>query len=378
MPEYRVVPCRGKFAVEWYDDSGKRQRRSLGTSDRGQIEQEVQRVVAEVEREQRPKTPTVEEIWNGYVQSIAHKPSARTALFQWKTMSKHLGSLSAEALTEDAVAKYTQMRRAQGRSDGTLANELGRLRTALKWGVRKGYITHAPYVPLPPQPPPRDKRLTREQARVFLDACRRPHAKLFVTLAIATGARMGALLDLKWEQIDLDASRIDLRGRRRVVEKKGRAVVPMNPWARTALLEAFKQRPLNAEGNPASEYVITFAGQRINNIKQALIDAGKRCGLPWVTAHVFRHSAASWMAMDRVPMPEIARFLGHKNSRITEEVYAKFSPDYLQNAARSANLGASDTALWGIVPDGEPGEATEGDQMENAKIIDIKDYQGFG
>lgn len=34
-------------------------------------------------------------------------------------------------------------------------------------------------------------------------------------------------------------------------------------------------------------------------------------------------------------MQEIARVLGHRNSRITEEVYAKYHPDYLQEAVKS-------------------------------------------
>lgn len=377
MPEYRVVPCRGKFALEWYDDKGKRQRRSLGTSDRSQIESEVQRVVREVELAQRPKAATVEQIWMGYIDSISHKPAAVIAGFQWRTMGKHLGHLRAGELTEDDVAKYVQVRKAQGRTDGTLGNELRRLRSALRWGERKGLIPRTPYFPLPPQSPPRDLRLTRVQAEAFLSACIKPHVKLFVTLALATAARMGALLDLKWEQVDLDASRIDLQPRGRPSTNKGRSVVPINSWARTALLEAFKQRPLNAEGNPASEYVITYAGQRIINIKQALINSGERCGLPWVTAHVFRHSVASWMAEDRVPMAEIARYLGHRNSRITEEVYAKFSPDYLRDAARSATP-IRDSASWQTVADEGSRVATEGDQMENTKIVNLKDYQGFG
>ena len=47
-------------------------------------------------------------------------------------------------------------------------------------------------------------------------------------------------------------------------------------------------------------------------------------------------------------MPEIARFLGHKNSRITEEVYARFSPDFLSRAARSLDLFANEQSniVW--------------------------------
>ena len=39
------------------------------------------------------------------------------------------------------------------------------------------------------------------------------------------------------------------------------------------------------------------------------------------------------MAENGVPMTEIAQFLGHANTRVTEEVYARFSPQYLSRAA---------------------------------------------
>jgi integrase len=55
--------------------------------------------------------------------------------------------------------------------------------------------------------------------------------------------------------------------------------------------------------------------------------------LPWVTAHVFRHSAASIMAESGVPMTEIATMLGHRDSRTTERIYARLAPDFLRRAA---------------------------------------------
>jgi integrase len=53
---------------------------------------------------------------------------------------------------------------------------------------------------------------------------------------------------------------------------------------------------------------------------------------------VHGRTAAVWMAEAGVPMPEIAQCLGHRNSRTTERVYARYSPDYLQGAARALSL----------------------------------------
>ncbi len=37
-------------------------------------------------------------------------------------------------------------------------------------------------------------------------------------------------------------------------------------------------------------------------------------------------------------MPVIAQYLGHRDSRTTERVYARFSPDFLQSAAKALAL----------------------------------------
>jgi integrase len=104
----------------------------------------------------------------------------------------------------------------------------------------------------------------------------------------------------------------------------------MNETAFRALSEARR--------NATTPYVVEWAGGRVREVKTGLIRAGQRCGMEWVTAHVFRDSAATWMAESGVAMAEIAQFLGHKDSRVTERVYARFSPTYLRGAASALEL----------------------------------------
>ena len=211
---------------------------------------------------------------------------------------------------------------------------MGHLRSALKWADKKGFIAKAPVIKRPERPPPRDKRLTKAQAKAFLDACEQPHVKLFVTLARTTGARMGAILDLKWDRVDFARKEIRLQDPEKRATNKGRATVPMNASARKALEVAHK--------GATTPFVIEWGGHRVRSVKKALRSAGARSGLPWVTAHVFRHSAATWLAESGVPMSEIAQFLGHSDSRITERIYARFSPNYLQKAAESLDFDDDD------------------------------------
>jgi integrase len=83
-----------------------------------------------------------------------------------------------------------------------------------------------------------------------------------------------------------------------------------------------------------SDYVIEHGGLPLKSITGGIKAASARSGLR-CTPNMFRHSAAVWMAEDRVPMAEISQYLGHTNVEITSRFYAKFSPDYLRRAAAS-------------------------------------------
>lgn len=327
-PEFRLIKYRNSFAAEFYED-GERRRRALGTADR----EEARRRLADFRKAYRAnqrKAVTVEAAWDGYREALGKKPAAVTMGHEWKALGPHFGAMMADTITEEDCNEYVEKRRAIGRSDGTIWTELGHLRSALRWAEKKDLIAKAPTIYRPAQPAPRDKRLTKAQAKTYLEACEFPHLRLFVTLAISTGARSGALLGLTWDRVDLDAGQIALADPNRPRTKKGRATVPINRTARKALEEAHR--------GALTDFVIEWGGQRVGSVKKGLKSAGARCGLPWVTAHVFRHSAATWMAEAGRPMSEIAQFLGHSNSTLTERVYARFSPDYLRKSADALEL----------------------------------------
>ena len=199
------------------------------------------------------------------------------------------------------------------------------IRLALRWAENKRLIDRAPKIYRPAQSPPRDLRMTNEQVKTFIAACTLPHVKLFAVLAATTGARMGAILSLTWDRVDFERGLIRYADPAVTATRKGRATTPINALARKALTEAQK--------GATAPFVIEWAGQRVGSVKKGLASAGVRAGLPWVTAHVFRHTAASLMAEAGVPMGDIAAMLGHRDSQITERVYARLSPTYLRGAA---------------------------------------------
>lgn len=86
--------------------------------------------------------------------------------------------------------------------------------------------------------------------------------------------------------------------------------------------------------------VLHYFGEPVGSIKKAFGRACERAGLDDVTPHTLRHTCASWLAQKGVPFPVIARYLGHRDSRTTERVYAHRDPKYLEAARRAIDSGS--------------------------------------
>ena len=181
-------------------------------------------------------------------------------------------------------------------------------------------------------PSPRSRNLSRDEARSLMDAAHAPHVRLAIVLMLGTAARVRAILDLTWDRCDFDRGLITLRNPEDTTPRKGRAVVPMNGMVRAALSEA-------REG-ALSNHVLEWAGKPVLSLKKGMGTAARKAGLVGVSPHVLRHTAAVWMAEGKVPMDEIAQYMGHEDSRITTKVYARFSPDYLRKAANVLDFGS--------------------------------------
>lgn len=321
MPEYNIGRYRGKRCIVFYVD-GVRHRHTLGTDDAREAERLAPAVYAELTR---PKGDTVKDIWEAYTKAKAGRAVITTMKFTWKALQYRFGPMSAVGITTEDCRAHTADRRLSGIQDGTIHTELGHLRMVLKWAKKEGIISEAPEIDRPSKPRPKEHHLTRDEARALIVAADQPHLKLFVVLALGTGARSTALLQLTWDRCDFVRGVIDLRNPEITTPHKGRAIVPMNRTVRAALVEA-RQGAL-------APTVIEWAGRPVLSVKRGLAATAARAGLKGVSPHILRHSAAVHMAEAGIDMEEIAQFLGHSNVMVTRNVYARFSPNHLRTAA---------------------------------------------
>lgn len=326
MPEFKLQRLRGGWAIAVYDGGRRISRKQLEAGDAATAAEEFRLLKAEA---MKPVAPTVRQVWGLYVADREGRVIAGNMVHSGKAVLPYFGDMKADAITTEDCRAYAASRRKAKRQDGTIHTELGHLRIALRWGEKHG-LAKAPPIERPQRPAPMDRHLTREQFRRLLDGCGAPHVRVFCHLAIATGGRSAALLDLTWDRVSFERGLVFLGKAEMIRPQKGRATVPMTNALRAALSEA-KQGAL-------TDRVIEYAGEPVKKIRRGLSAAAGRAKVGHVTPHMLRHSAAVWMAEDGVPMREIAQFLGHSDVRITERVYAVFSPDYLRRAANSLEI----------------------------------------
>jgi len=327
--EYTIGRHRGTFCLIFYDASGTRRRYSLKTEDPRVAELAAPGVYADLTR---PKGRTVKEVWDAYTREKAGRAVVGTMAHTWKALEERFGSMDPTSILVADCREHTAERRSvrskrcpNGIHDGTIHTELGHLRMVLLWAEKNNLIAKAPHIERPPKPKPSERHLTRGQVRKLIDAAKLPHVKMFIILAIGTGARSRAVLELTWDRCDFERGQINLKNPNLTMPHKGRAIVPMNRMVRAALLDSKKIA--------LTKCVIEWAGEPVQSVKKGLAAAAKRAGVGSVSPHMLRHSAAVHMAEARVPMEEIAQFLGHSNVKVTRDVYARFSPDYLKDAA---------------------------------------------
>lgn len=312
-PHLVRVPGRRKWYVSW-TESGRTKIKSTGHEDEGLANEWLDGwKIAINSLEDDPK---ISDILDKYVDGrkghvLDHDRLRNGA----KALKSTIGSKRASMLTLEDIKAHT----ARGAAPGTIRKELSLLQTAARNAGIELVDFH-----LPPKPPPRDRFMTKAEADNLMKACKPYHLKLAVRMCLATGCRVGAVLGLKWDQVDFGRKIIDFNEPGRQITKKRRAVVPIGPSLIAHLQDA--------HAIAQSEFVIEFRGKRIKKIKKAFNTAKDLAGLSWVTPHHMKHTAISWMAEAGYSVDQISDYT-ETDPETVRRIYRKINPDSLRDMA---------------------------------------------
>jgi integrase len=179
----------------------------------------------------------------------------------------------------------------------------------------------------------------------LLRTAKRTQRKLYAlyALAVTTGARLGELLALHRGDVDLDAG--TLRISKSV--HNGRITAPKtNAGHRTIRLSKLALDALrdHLDAHAGDVWLFQSPVNDDMSIHRATIYITywkpllKASGLPQEKRfHDLRHTAASLLLVEGVPIPVVSQLLGHADSGITLKVYAHMLPDHQGVAALAMN-----------------------------------------
>jgi integrase len=215
------------------------------------------------------------------------------------------GHRKATNLTTEILKEYRRKRFAQGRSESTCNRELSMLRTALNLGRRctPPKVVTIPYFPMVAETQSRQGFLSDEQYKKLRDALPEYLKPLFVT-AYFTGVRLGELLAIRWEQVDLEQGFITLSA---ADTKTGHSrAVPILDGDMRFWLEWSRD---HADGCPS---VFHNEGTAFREFRSSWRNACAAAGVPDLKFHDLRRTAVRNMRRAGVPQVVRMRISGHR------------------------------------------------------------------
>jgi len=326
---------RYSWYIRYRDPSGRDVKKKVPARTKREAEYYLAKTLKEIEdgeyeKKHRQSRTTLFEILDDFPEySKAHKRSWKRDMNSIHHLKKFFGNVTLNMITPSGIEKYIAWRKdsidGKGKhpAPATINRELACLKTAFNRAIRDGKAVENPVqkVKFLPENNVRDRVLNEEEFEKLLQVSPE-HLKPILICAYETGMRLGEILPLRWEQVNLGNRIITLRsGETKTGE--GRKV-PISP----RLYEV-----LSSLGR-AGEYVFTYQGERVKSIRRSFKRARQRAGIRDFRFHDFRHTFVTRMRRKGVPDRVIMNITGHKTLVMLNRYDRIDEQDLLQAVSR--------------------------------------------
>ena len=312
----------------------------------------------------RARVPTVAEVIQEHIDLLIRPSSGTTRTYQ-VMLDLHIrnviGHVPVDKLDYRHIAHWVKSMSVKGRSPKTIHNVHGLISAAMNTAEMLGYVPRNPCrgVQLPSVEKAEDEAmfLTHAEFSLIMEGMGERY-KAFTSFLVMTGTRFGEATALTIADVDLLAkpptARINKAWKRDGQNQyyigatktgAGKRTIGLNP----ALVELLI--PLVASRQGKELVFTTPKGERIihklywHHYWVPAVRTAQANGLqksPRI--HDLRHTHASWLIQDGVPLFTISRRLGHTSTRTTEQVYGHLMPEALQ-----AGADATERSISGFV-----------------------------
>lgn len=317
----------------WYFDfttpSGERIRRSAETNNKTQAQELHDKLKAESWR----------------IAKLGEKPdhSWDEAAYQWLLVTKHKRTHKEDAvkinwlqqffhskrlseLTREAIAEVARIKLEQS-SPGTANRYLALIRAILrKAALEWEWIDKPPVIKLYREAKRRVRWITPEQAKTLL-AELPEHLRDLVVFSLATGLRQSNAVTLEWSQVDLSRRTAWIHADQ---AKGGKDIhVTLNASAVAVLTKQVGKHPAR---------VFTYRGKPVTQVNtKAWRAALQRAGIENFRWHDLRHTWASWLTQNGVPL-NVIQEMGAWESPEMVRRYAHLAPEQFREHAKVVDV----------------------------------------
>lgn len=341
----------------------RKQKRISGFATKKEAEAALAKLIAEVERGTffDPGKLTVGEWLQEWLKGHCTGDLSPTTIRGYRMMvEKHLipaiGDIPLAKLQPVHLKNYYAQARESGRVDGrpskgtrlsarTVLHHHRVLHKALHEAEKLGLISRNPADLV--DPPRAEKKvpvtLTVEEAERSLEVLRGTYLYIPSLLAIATGARRGEILGLRWKDVDLDARAVTieqelLRVERQYIFRQPKTTgsvrpIPIPPFVAEELkahqLQQKKWRLAAGSAWQDTGLVCTSEdGSPINpdTLSPRFVKIMQRAGFPHITFHGLRHTHATLLLKWNVHPKKVSERLGHSSIKLTMDTYSHVMP----------------------------------------------------
>jgi len=258
----------------------------------------------------------------------------------WRVhLSPHFGHMMLVRIGPAEIEAFKAKKIAEGQSKKSINNHLGALRKALNLAAEWEVI---PKVPKVKGFRFKNDFITEDQFLNFDETDRVLKAvtsewRTFIIVALKTGLRVGELLALKWEDIDLVIGQLVVR-RTAWHHQEG---PPKGGCNRTVPLSDEAITALKGHRHLKGPYVFCKPdGKRFhhNDVADIVSTTCRKAGLgKRITTHGLRHTFASHLVMRGVSLMAVKELLGHESIEMTLR-YSHLSPDVKRDAVKLLDL----------------------------------------
>lgn len=289
----------------------------------------------------RDSKMTIGEMLDLYIDAFKTAQGKQTTAAGYISASKAIkpviGKIRASEATLTDIDSFIR-KQSKKYSPKTVKNQLSLINSAYKHSIRHGLLSSNPcqYATLPRQKKPKIKSLSDTDFKKFVTALDtvEPDFRVMCELALFCGLRRSEILGLKHSDVSEIVTISKVRHR-----INGQDIVETPKTAmsnRTLAVPAFLQEHVKAlveqqKTRPAeSDYLIQNAlGEPVSQswVRSRMDALIKNNELPRVTMHGLRHTYASMLINQGVPIAEVSSELGHSSIDITLRTYTHLFAD---------------------------------------------------